>query len=148
MTAKRQEVFSGSKIGGAPGEIRTPDLLVRSQALYPTELRAQGARILPHQLLITIPPTLSGRLVQISRNHAKTKRISRNRALQSRAPGRTRTQESSLNMGGEGGIRTLEGLLTLTPLAGARLRPLGHLSGLACSGLCGARDDTRPEQSR
>ncbi len=27
--------------GGAPGEIRTPDLLVRSQALYPTELRAQ-----------------------------------------------------------------------------------------------------------
>ena len=29
------------KIYGAPGEIRTPDLLVRSQALYPTELRAQ-----------------------------------------------------------------------------------------------------------
>ena len=27
-------------ISGAPGEIRTPDLLVRSQALYPTELRA------------------------------------------------------------------------------------------------------------
>ena len=25
---------------GAPGEIRTPDHLVRSQALYPTELRA------------------------------------------------------------------------------------------------------------
>ena len=25
---------------GAPGEIRTPDLLVRSQTLYPTELRA------------------------------------------------------------------------------------------------------------
>src|ERR1700743_2556248 len=35
-----------AKNGGAPGEIRTPDLLVRSQALYPTELRAQGARIL------------------------------------------------------------------------------------------------------
>jgi hypothetical protein len=33
--------------------------------------------------------------------------------------------------GGERGIRTLEGLLTLTPLAGARLRPLGHLSGRA-----------------
>ena len=71
----------GPRENGAPGEIRTPDLLVRSQALYPTELRAQGARILP-----------------------KT-------------------------TGGEGGIRTLEGLLTLTPLAGARLRPLGHLSG-------------------
>jgi hypothetical protein len=27
-------------IDGAPGEIRTPDRLVRSQVLYPTELRA------------------------------------------------------------------------------------------------------------
>ena len=27
---------------GAPGEIRTPDHLVRSQVLYPTELRAHG----------------------------------------------------------------------------------------------------------
>src|SRR5579863_7478660 len=27
-------------LSGAPGEIRTPDLLVRSQTLYPTELRA------------------------------------------------------------------------------------------------------------
>ena len=42
---------------GAPGEIRTPGLLVRSQALYPTELRAQGARILPQRLTITIPKT-------------------------------------------------------------------------------------------
>jgi hypothetical protein len=33
--------------------------------------------------------------------------------------------------GGQRGIRTLEGLLTLTPLAGVRLRPLGHLSALA-----------------
>jgi hypothetical protein len=32
------------------------------------------------------------------------------------------------DFGGERGIRTLEGLLTLTPLAGVRLRPLGHLS--------------------
>ena len=30
--------------------------------------------------------------------------------------------------GGERGIRTLDRLLTYTPLAGARLRPLGHLS--------------------
>jgi hypothetical protein len=30
--------------------------------------------------------------------------------------------------GGERGIRTLDGLLTHTPLAGERLRPLGHLS--------------------
>ncbi len=27
--------------GGAPGESRTPDLLVRSQTLYPAELRAR-----------------------------------------------------------------------------------------------------------
>ncbi len=33
--------------------------------------------------------------------------------------------------GGEGGIRTLEGLLTLTPLAGERFRPLSHLSVLS-----------------
>ena len=33
------------------------------------------------------------------------------------------------NIGGEGGIRTLDELLTHTPLAGERLRPLGHLSG-------------------
>ena len=32
------------------------------------------------------------------------------------------------NSGGEGGIRTLEGLLTLTPLAGERFQPLSHLS--------------------
>ena len=31
--------------------------------------------------------------------------------------------------GGERGIRTLDGLLTHTPLAGERLQPLGHLSG-------------------
>ena len=36
-------------------------------------------------------------------------------------------------IGGEGGIRTLEGLLTLTPLAGERFRPLSHLSGLVFS---------------
>jgi hypothetical protein len=29
------------ELDGAPGEIRTPDLLVRSQTLYPTELRAR-----------------------------------------------------------------------------------------------------------
>ncbi len=34
----------------------------------------------------------------------------------------------SRKTGGERGIRTLDGLLTHTPLAGERLRPLGHLS--------------------
>src|ERR1700737_1368546 len=53
-----------------------------------------------------------------------------------------------ISYGGEGGIRTLDGLLTHTPLAGARLRPLGHLSGRGTLPIRGARDDTRPEQSR
>jgi hypothetical protein len=30
------------RVRGAPGMIRTCDLLVRSQTLYPTELRARG----------------------------------------------------------------------------------------------------------
>ena len=41
---------------GARGEIRTPDLLVRSQTLYPTELRAHA---LPPQT------TKPGRKVQV-----------------------------------------------------------------------------------
>ncbi len=42
---------------------------------------------------------------------------------------RKRGYEAPFSMnGGEGGIRTLDGLLTHTPLAGERLRPLGHLS--------------------
>jgi hypothetical protein len=36
--------FSNTEGNGAPGEIRTPGLLVRSQALYPTELRARKGR--------------------------------------------------------------------------------------------------------
>jgi hypothetical protein len=35
-------IYSNGLIIGAPGAIRTPDPLVRSQILYPTELRAQG----------------------------------------------------------------------------------------------------------
>ncbi len=38
----------GLYLGGAPGEIRTPDLLVRSQTLYPAELRARNKKILAH----------------------------------------------------------------------------------------------------
>ena len=37
-------------------------------------------------------------------------------------------QAGFLLSGGERGIRTLDGLLTHTPLAGERLQPLGHLS--------------------
>ena len=44
--------------------------------------------------------------------------------------GRRRSTSVVALTGGQRGIRTLEGLLTLTPLAGVRLRPLGHLSAL------------------
>ena len=36
--------------------------------------------------------------------------------------------------GGERGIRTLDTLLTYTPLAGARLQPLGHFSVIVLVG--------------
>ena len=39
--------------------------------------------------------------------------------------------------GGDEGIRTLDGLMTHTPLAGERLRPLGHVS-------VGASSDVEP----
>jgi hypothetical protein len=38
---------------GAPGEIRTPDPLVRSQMLYPTELRAHCTQAKPTQVNLT-----------------------------------------------------------------------------------------------
>ncbi|SPF49327.1 hypothetical protein SBA4_4040009 [Candidatus Sulfopaludibacter sp. SbA4] len=34
-------------LSGAPGQIRTADLLVRSQTLYPTELRALAGNLTP-----------------------------------------------------------------------------------------------------
>jgi hypothetical protein len=42
-SGRRRYVALAAERGGAPGEIRTPDHLVRSQVLYPTELRARGA---------------------------------------------------------------------------------------------------------
>ena len=47
---RRQSARGAGAVGnGAPGETRTPDLLVRSQPLYPTELRARVPSILaPH----------------------------------------------------------------------------------------------------
>ncbi len=40
----RQHKLVVLTVYGAPGEIRTPDRLVRSQVLYPTELRARGTQ--------------------------------------------------------------------------------------------------------
>jgi len=41
-TRKFANPVKASYLSGAPGGTRTPDLLVRSQTLYPTELRARG----------------------------------------------------------------------------------------------------------
>ena len=38
---------SKDQLCGAPGKIRTPDLLIRSQALYPAELRAPLESVAP-----------------------------------------------------------------------------------------------------
>ena len=38
------------------------------------------------------------------------------------------TESYIKDIGGEGGIRTLDTLLTYTPLAGERLQPLGHFT--------------------
>src|SRR5271165_3048361 len=107
-TVGTRKGFSGKESNGAPGEIRTPGLLVRSQALYPTELRARKGREYYH--------------------------------INKQAPFGSDFEASRRAWhGGEGGIRTLEGLLTLTPLAGARLRPLGHLSGQGHFSPCAER---------
>ena len=45
-------------------------------------------------------------------------------------------KQLSLISGGERGIRTLEGVLALTPLAGERFRPLSHLSDTFYSCVC------------
>ncbi len=53
---------------GAPGEIRTPDHLVRSQVLYPAELRA---RVIPGAIYNNVPlsPSSFELLLTLSRLH-------------------------------------------------------------------------------
>ena len=45
---EEDEVKQVIEKNGAPGETRTPDLRIRSPALYPTELQAQNPPISPH----------------------------------------------------------------------------------------------------
>ncbi len=55
-------------MNGAPGEIRTPDHLVRSQVLYPAELRA---RVIPAEIYnnVTLSPSSFELLLILSRLH-------------------------------------------------------------------------------
>jgi hypothetical protein len=80
---------------GAPGGTRTPDLLVRSQTLYPTELRARSKQILAQGI------KLSPRLPNTS---PKTRAV---RPLQNRA---CRTRRGALR-----GPRRLPALLPAEP---------------------------------
>src|ERR1035438_4636084 len=43
--SKRCNLLRSKKNCGAPGEIRTPDLLLRRQSLYPAELRARSLKL-------------------------------------------------------------------------------------------------------
>ncbi len=56
------------RMNGAPGEIRTPDHLVRSQVLYPAELRA---RVIPAEIYnnVTLSPSSFELLLIFSRLH-------------------------------------------------------------------------------
>ena len=59
-TSIKNPAFAGLFMDGAPGEIRTPDRLVRSQVLYPTELQAldsEGA------ILRSFDPLCQSRLI-------------------------------------------------------------------------------------
>lgn len=99
-------------IFGAPGAIRTPDPLVRSQILYPTELRAP--RFVALQQKQHYNTILSFVAVQI---HIKQP------IYQKTIPARSKV------FGGERGIRTLDtGLSPYASLAGKCLRPLGQLT--------------------
>src|SRR4029079_3490054 len=55
----RQDVVAVGE-DGAPGEIRTPDHLVRSQVLYPAELRARGSNEGAHPTTRDFPAAKGG----------------------------------------------------------------------------------------
>ncbi len=85
---------------GAPGEIRTPDLVVRSHALYPTELRARSrkrARILACRYHTPTGP----RAAAAPAPKAQIRKCRRDKG----------PLWGPLLSGGEGGIRTLDGAI-------------------------------------
>ncbi len=115
---------------GAPGAIRTPDPLVRSQVLYPAELRAREGRIIKKKPGMNNAEFAHTLTVALRAKFFRECLLFKN-GLLAKAEG-----------GGERGIRTLDaGLSPHTPLAGERLRPLGHLSENAAK-------DTRVPRSR
>ncbi len=60
---RAQKWLNPTRKSGAPGEIRTPDLLLRRQSLYPSELRARCFSLHPGSGTINPPCQLkSGRI--------------------------------------------------------------------------------------
>jgi hypothetical protein len=111
-------------LSGAPGEIRTPDLLVRSQTLYPTELRARFSETvceLWRRGRDDRPPAAARSLRRLRRLRVEPG-LYLLRGLESRE---TFTQKS-WRRGRDSNPR--RGFKPLTPLAGERFRPLSHLS--------------------
>ena len=112
---------------GAPGEIRTPDRLVRSQVLYPAELRARksGELFLSGHALSSAGNT---RRVFASRSFAEA-------STHDRRNGRSGPPAAPTVSFGNGGKWRRERdsnprwSFPHTPLAGVRLQPLGQLSG-------------------
>ena len=83
---------------GAPGEIRTPDRLVRSQVLYPTELRARWRRII-HALagrsaLALSAPTLVPVVSRHQRQHRDRDHGEGQTAPEARKSGRDAVREA------------------------------------------------------
>src|SRR5690606_29807216 len=107
---------------GGLRRIRTSDRSVRSRVLYPAALPARRSSELSQ---ITAGLTLPDRACHPTKMadsggfEPPTARFVAEYSIQ--------LSYESAN-GGEGGIRTPDTLLRCTPLAGERLRPLGHLS--------------------
>ena len=93
------------RLTGAPGEIRTPDLLVRSQTLYPTELRARFLKLYSNY---GGEGGMIGRLRRLV-PCAGSAGSGSNPVFTLR--GSESPREFISNYGGEGGIRTLEGAI-------------------------------------
>ena len=142
---------------GAPGRIRTHDPLVRSQVLYPTELRAREAaefitgcwpsrwdepvarlvaedRYETDGLLASLVPALrSGTTLGFAEGvlrPAEPGSSNRGRFEQSVVAKQKRPRMGAFLLGGDGRIRTVDARFSAhAPLAGECLRPLGHVSG-------------------
>ena len=104
--AKKKPAESGLYLGGGEGGID-------SFAVASGELTPRGAS----------PVGFASKLC--SKQSFSNQRVRPHRPL----PKTQKGPFGTLNVfGGEGGIRTLDTLLTYTPLAGERLQPLGHFS--------------------